>query len=66
MQTTDHTFPIPEIAAHQLEELEHELHERPLNEKVGEFIRINRWRMLVLAGMAGIATGIYFAARQQY
>ncbi len=61
---TDHTFPLPETAAYQLDELEHELHDRPLTKKLGEFIRINRWRMLIIAGIAGVVTGMYYRTRQ--
>jgi hypothetical protein len=60
MQMTDHTFPLPETVAHQLEEIEHELQNRPLTQKISEFVHINRWSLVALAGLAGIATGIYF------
>jgi hypothetical protein len=65
MQTTDHTFPLPETAAHQLEAIEVELQDRPLKEKWSEFMRINRWKLVVTAATAGIATGISLAATRR-
>jgi len=58
MQMTDHTFPLPEAATHRLAEIEVELRNRPLKEKVSDFMRMNRWKLLATAAMAGVVTGI--------
>lgn len=65
MDSIKHTFPLPETAAHQLEEIEYELQHRPVYEKMKDFLRIHRWKMLALAGISGLVFGVCLASRHQ-
>jgi len=58
MSETEHTFPIPESAVQNLDEVQGQLQNQPLRLKVKDSVRANRWRVLGLVSVMGFLLGI--------
>ena len=63
MNTSEHTFPLPENVAHKLEEVEHALELQPLHLKAQDFVRANPWQVLAAASIVGFLLGICLRRR---
>ena len=63
MNIIEHTFPLPETATHQLEEVEHELELQPLHLKAQDFVRANPWQVVAFASMVGLLIGFCLRRR---
>ncbi|MDB6025280.1 MAG: hypothetical protein JWM68_1503 [Verrucomicrobiales bacterium] len=64
MQATEHTFPLPEVELHKLEEVEHQI-EEPAGantSSVTEFLQANKWSILAF-GVLGGAIGWALSTR---
>jgi ElaB/YqjD/DUF883 family membrane-anchored ribosome-binding protein len=58
MNEVEHTFPIPENVAHQLDEVEEELEHQPLRLKVQDLAKANPWQAVGISALAGLLLGI--------
>ena len=58
MNELEHTFPIPESAVKNLDEVQEQLQNQPLRLKVKDSLRANRWRVLGLVSVMGFLLGI--------
>jgi hypothetical protein len=64
METSEHTFPLPEMEVHKLEEVQHQIepHQDSPTSKTTEFLKANKWP-LVIFGTLGLAIGLALRKR---
>jgi len=63
MNIAEHTFPLPEIEAHKLDEVKEDLRQQPAIVRAKDYLRANPWWKLVFACVAGALAGAWFKNR---
>jgi ElaB/YqjD/DUF883 family membrane-anchored ribosome-binding protein len=58
MNQAEHTFPIPEKIAHELDKVEDELQHQPLPRKVHDLAKANPWQAVGISALAGMLVGM--------
>ena len=62
MEASEHTFPLPELEVHKLEEAQHQLEDTAPSPAV-EFLSANKWPLIIF-GALGAAIGFALRSRR--
>jgi len=53
MQSSEHTFPLPEVEVHKLEEVQHQIEEPAHASPITEFFQANKWPLIIFGVLSG-------------
>lgn len=66
MIDTQHTFPLPEVATHKLDEVQEELRHQPSIVRMGDFLRSHAWLKVMIGCAAAALIGSWLKNRRHH